>query len=186
MEELGFTERELKTAKNALKKATFIIVTREGLPAKTYYEIDWGEYEKVLNYISSTEDETVQTTYDETVPTVEDETVPTLLYTENTTENTTNKKNKTKKEKPLPENLNLEAYELWLDYKGKQYSQQGKTLSANKLAKYSHETQMQMVENSIINNYKGLFDVEPKIAKMSNAKPKNRKFVNASKLELIP
>jgi len=105
MEELGFTERELKTAKRALKKATFITVTREGLPAKTYYEINWAEYEKVLDSIHSEDDETVTTSWDETVLTVDDETVPTiddetvlsLLYTENTTENTTeNKKEKRK------------------------------------------------------------------------------------------
>ena len=43
------TEKELKTAKNKVKKLSFIKVTREGIPAKTYYEINWGEYEKVLN-----------------------------------------------------------------------------------------------------------------------------------------
>ena len=41
MSELGFTERELKTAKSHLKKVAFIATTREGIPAKTYYEIDW-------------------------------------------------------------------------------------------------------------------------------------------------
>ena len=44
-EEIGFSERELKTAKTALKNVGFIKVSREGLPAKTYYEIDWDEYE---------------------------------------------------------------------------------------------------------------------------------------------
>ncbi|HIP15560.1 MAG TPA: hypothetical protein EYG74_08730, partial [Sulfurimonas autotrophica] len=78
MEELGFTERELKTAKIALKKATFITVTREGLPAKTYYEINWVEYEKVLNFIPSEEDETVPTSWDDTVLTVDDDTVLTV------------------------------------------------------------------------------------------------------------
>ena len=43
-EEIGFSERELKTAKTALKNVGFIKVSREGLPAKTYYEIDWDEY----------------------------------------------------------------------------------------------------------------------------------------------
>lgn len=71
-----------------------------------------------------------------------------------------NKKNTKKEENDLPENLNKEAFDLWITYKGSSYSKQGKTLSANKLAKYSHDVQMQMVENSIMNNYKGLF--EPK------------------------
>ena len=67
-----------------------------------------------------------------------------------------------KKEKPksLPRNLNLEAFEMWCEYKGKSYKQQGKTLSANMLSKYPQDKQMQMVESSIMNNYKGLFEIK--------------------------
>jgi hypothetical protein len=60
----------------------------------------------------------------------------------------------------LPKNLNLEAYRMWLDYKGSKYKQQGKTLSANKLAKYPQDIQMQMVEQSIMNGYAGLFELK--------------------------
>ena len=64
--------------------------------------------------------------------------------------------------KDYPENLNMEAFRLWCEYKGKRYTKKGKTLSANKLAKFPKDVQMKMVENSIINNYAGLFDITSK------------------------
>jgi len=90
MEELQFTERQLRTAKGALKQVSFVKTTLEGIPAKTYYSIDWDEYNSVL----ACWDETVLTGQDETVLTVQDETVQTI--TETTTETTTEKKNKQK------------------------------------------------------------------------------------------
>ena len=80
----------------------------------------------------------------------------------NTRDNNTsiNKKN-TKKEITLPENLNIEAFNQWCEYKGSSYSKQGKTLSINKLVQYPQHIQLQMVENSIMNNYKGLFEIKP-------------------------
>ena len=68
--ELDFTERELKTAKSALKKATFITVSLEGLPAKTYYKIDWEEYIKVLSSLLACDKEIVPTGHDGIVPTI--------------------------------------------------------------------------------------------------------------------
>ena len=59
MDETLLTERELKTAKTIIKKLDFISVTREGLPAKTYYEIDWDKLAEILNNINnSSSDET--------------------------------------------------------------------------------------------------------------------------------
>jgi len=58
------------------------------------------------------------------------------------------------------ENLNIEAFQMWIEYKGKSYSLRGKTLSANKLSKFSKETQQDMVDNSIMSNYAGLFEVK--------------------------
>lgn len=60
--------------------------------------------------------------------------------------------------------LNEKAFEMWIAYKGKSYTRQGKTLSMNKLAKYDKATQQEMVENSIMNSYKGL--IEPKTKKV--------------------
>ena len=74
-------------------------------------------------------------------------------------------KNK-QKEYPL---LNLEAFERWIKYKGSSYTKQGITLSRNKLMKFSWLEQMGMVENSIMNNYKGLFDPKPITANASDS-----------------
>ena len=41
-------EGELKSAKKQLKALTFIEITREGVPAKTYYKIDWELYQTSL------------------------------------------------------------------------------------------------------------------------------------------
>lgn len=65
-------------------------------------------------------------------------------------------------------NLNLEAFEMWCKYKGKNYSKQGKTLSTNKLIEYPKDIQMKMVENSIMNNYKGLFEVKAETTSVKN------------------
>jgi len=56
--------------------------------------------------------------------------------------------------------LNLEAFKMWCVHKGAKYSKQGKTISRNKLLKFDKPTQMKMVENSIMNNYKGLFEIK--------------------------
>lgn len=48
MAETLLTERELKTAKKKIKALPFIAVTLEGVPAKTYYEIDWELYQTSL------------------------------------------------------------------------------------------------------------------------------------------
>ncbi len=68
------------------------------------------------------------------------------------------------------ENLNIEAIEMWFNYKGKAYTKQGKTLSINKLRKYPLDIQLKMVENSILNGYKGLFEVKEykTLAKVEN------------------
>lgn len=45
MRETGLTKSELKGAKAKIKKLDFITVSVEGIPARTYYEIDWEKYE---------------------------------------------------------------------------------------------------------------------------------------------
>jgi hypothetical protein len=83
-------------------------------------------------------------------------------HQENSTSNNTtsiNIKNK-QKDEVLPENLNIEAFNSWCEYKGKSYSKQGRTLTINKLIQYPKAEQLLMVENSIMNNYKGLFEIK--------------------------
>jgi len=94
--------------------------------------------------------------------------------TENTTENTTDIKNKQKKSHTeiFPPELNIEAFNMWIEYKGKSYKQQGRTLSINKLIKYPKDVQLQMVENSIMNNYKGLFEIKPQSNQIAQYQPK--------------
>ena len=48
LEETMLTVDELRGAKQKLKNVAFINVTREGTPAKTFYQINWQEYERAL------------------------------------------------------------------------------------------------------------------------------------------
>lgn len=51
MDETRMTPGEMRGAKRYLKKLSFLKITREGIPQKTFYEIDWIEYEKVINSV---------------------------------------------------------------------------------------------------------------------------------------
>ena len=90
------TERELKTAKQKIKKIEFIEVTREDVPAKTYYKINWDKYYQIMNEFCIKNE---QTKWDEkdklngtNRPNCEGQIVPTTtIILENTTENTTEK-----------------------------------------------------------------------------------------------
>ncbi|ALV25056.1 helix-turn-helix domain protein [Campylobacter iguaniorum] len=57
-------------------------------------------------------------------------------------------------------NLNHKAFTEWCEYKGKNYSDKGKTLSANTLSKFEPKIQQDMVNQSIQNNWAGLFEVK--------------------------
>ena len=56
MEETFLTKKELENAKKLIKNLDFITVSREGIPAKTYYEIDWKKFEKALDFSSKKEE----------------------------------------------------------------------------------------------------------------------------------
>ena len=47
-DETGLTEKEMRNAKKIIKNLSFITVSKEGIPAKTYYEIDWNTYTEAL------------------------------------------------------------------------------------------------------------------------------------------
>ncbi len=56
MEETMLTKKELENSKKLIKQLDFITVSREGIPAKTYYEIDWEKFEKYMeNYLEKEE-----------------------------------------------------------------------------------------------------------------------------------
>jgi len=46
--ETGLTDNELRSAKLKIKSIPFITVTREGIPARTFYKIDWEFYAECL------------------------------------------------------------------------------------------------------------------------------------------
>lgn len=52
LEETMLTVDELRGAKLKLKDVSFIKITREGVPARTFYQINWQEYEKALLFFS--------------------------------------------------------------------------------------------------------------------------------------
>ncbi len=49
MDEIGLTEAEIKSAKKQVRRLPFITITREGIPAKSYYAINWNDYEKHIS-----------------------------------------------------------------------------------------------------------------------------------------
>lgn len=148
IEETYLTLNELKTAKKNIKKLDFIEVTIEGVPAKTFYKINWDKYQTSMSESNHLVGGNPTNCMDGIQPTI----------TENTHKTTTDIKNKQKE--IYPENLNIEAFNSWCEYKGKSYSNQGKSLSINKLIQYPKEVQQQMVDSSIMNNYKGLFEIK--------------------------
>ena len=61
LEETTLSEAELKTAKNKVKNLGFIHISLEGLPARTYYQIDWGKYQDVMINFANLMSENSQT-----------------------------------------------------------------------------------------------------------------------------
>ncbi|AQW81384.1 hypothetical protein CPIN17260_1095 [Campylobacter pinnipediorum subsp. pinnipediorum] len=122
MAETMLSKDELRSAKSKLKNLDFLTISREGIPAKTFYEIDWDLLENALNFdkkvVKNNETRQVKTPKQDVVNsqdkirefpetglgkfTKQDELNSQISYynAENTTENTTeNKKEKIKKEK---------------------------------------------------------------------------------------
>ncbi len=47
-EETSLTDNELRSAKKVIKNLSFVEVTKEGIPAKTFYKIDWEKYKATM------------------------------------------------------------------------------------------------------------------------------------------
>ena len=91
MQETLLSKKELENAKKAIRKLDFIKVTREGLPAKTYYQVNFELLEKAIKNGETSIHETgeqVSTNGGNCIP-PKGETTNVLSLTENTTENTT-------------------------------------------------------------------------------------------------
>lgn len=88
MEETFLTKKELENAKKLIKNLDFITVSREGLPAKTYYEIDWDLMVSSFHQWGKQDNPKGGKATPQKVETLIPETGKHSIYTENTTENT--------------------------------------------------------------------------------------------------
>ena len=79
-----------------------------------------------------------------------------------TTKTTNTKTINTKKEEIeiYPAELNVCAFEQWVSYKKNKLTRTQKNLIIKKLVQFDFETQNQMIENSIMNGWSGLFEVK--------------------------
>ncbi len=177
MSETLLTENELRTAKKRIKNLNFITVTREGIPGKTYYKIDWEIYETCLVKFTSTDKLNSQAQISEIHETNKNNNFNTETTTETTTEINKNKNKKSLQSQTLEkvsehiDNINAAALDEWLDYKHyKNIAPITKTI--NFLVKFDMNTQQQIIDNSIMNGYKGLFP--PKQLKSFNEQDRER------------
>ncbi len=60
----------------------------------------------------------------------------------------------------IQKGVSEKAFEMWIKYKGASYTQQGATLSMNKLSQFEEDIQIEMVETAIMNGWKGLFEIK--------------------------
>lgn len=108
MEETYLTKKELETAKKLIKQLDFITVSREGLPAKTYYEINWEKMLSSFHDMGKLETPKGGNTTPQKVETLHPDLGKHSIYTENTTENTTENKKINKKNSTLVDELGKE------------------------------------------------------------------------------
>ena len=186
IEETMLSEKELRNTKKLIKKLDFITVSVEGVPAKTYYEIDWEKYQISIENIetkgqdcNSQMGETrndqrakLETTKGQDCNSQMGETNKNNNFNTETTTETTTDINKNKNKKSLQskilekvsehiDNINASALDEWLEYKNyKSIAPVTKTI--NFLVKFDMNTQQQIVDNSIMNEYKGLFEPKQK------------------------
>jgi len=169
-EELGFTKKEFIGAYKKLEDLN-LVSKKINMMRVTFYTLNIEVLSKLLNgiYVSDKRELTKVTKGD-------------LDYsksfdTETTTETTTdiNKKNKQKKSslssqistklQEAENTINVNAFGEWMDYKKyKSIAPISKTI--NFLSQFDFDTQQQIVDTSIMNGYKGLF--EPKQQKQPN------------------
>ena len=107
-EETMLTENELRSAKKIIKSLDFITITREGIPAKTYYEICYEKLEKALKQHARTS--SVKSTELASLNSLNcsseiNETINDISLTKTTTKTTTKRESK---EKPLPSSFSSE------------------------------------------------------------------------------
>jgi len=92
IEETFLSPDELKTAKRNIKKLSFLTVTREGVPARTFYHINWDKFAEELLNLGTPSRLGKSHKLDGGNPTNLNVEIPqTIICTETTTETTTEK-----------------------------------------------------------------------------------------------
>lgn len=192
------SKKELENAKKLIKKLDFITVSREGIPAKTYYQIDWDKWVTCLTQKGSTDTPKGGNCY---TPNGETNIVKSK---ETTTETTTEtKKNNIKKE----EYQTLKLYQDLTDVEKSIYdeyidlrklmklktAQRSHTRLLNKYYEYGRNPAV--IENAINANWKDFYPIkqgytshkEPEVGsiawRMQQEQKKNDNTVDAEVIE---
>lgn len=179
MSETLLTKKELENAKKAIKNLDFISVDRKGIPAKTYYTIDWDLMETCLHQRGNTD-----STKGGNCTTPKGETIYSKSFDTKTTTKTTSKNNPSLsphedfnlielvaelkanlfgKQNEMQHELNTDSFDEFEQHR-KEIKKPLTKLAAKKiiriLCRYPQEIQEQMIDNSIQNGWTGVF--EPK------------------------
>jgi hypothetical protein len=182
MDETHLTPNELRAAKIKIKQLDFISVERRGVPAKTYYTIDWEKYDKCLRKFhkqgSGNSTNKVDEIHDTGLVKSPNQGSGNSRYkiseihetiTETTTETTTksntpptpSKKSSTKKQNTpdLPDWLDKEAWDEWEQHRkeiGKKITPASMRKQLKLLEQYKSQ-QREIIEQSILSGWQGLF-----------------------------
>ena len=179
MQETGMTIKELAGAK--FRVAKFVQILRKGVPAKTHYLVnELTIINEIISYAKTAQldmpkgdnllPQNSTTSYAKTAQ---------HIYAENTTENTTEN---IKKENPKPQKFDaekhLESLELdseikqnlksWLEVrktKKTATTQNAVELQIKFLSKFSKPDQIQMIQNSVMGGWTGIFELKPNYQK---------------------
>ncbi len=142
IEETDLSISELRSAKTKLKELKFIIVSREGIPAKTYYSIDWDKYQDSLISLNKLSEKTYN---QDSLNSLNCDSE--INESINRTKISTNKKNK-QKEKPKPKKS---AYEIFmLNLKSKVKIKSKVTITKDGLELFNSISNKQLLEELYI------------------------------------
>ena len=175
-DETGLSEHEWKNVKAKLKTLKFLKITREGIPATTFYEFDWLGF---IEHIGWGKEETdppssedgIQASSEDGCPTGSDDGLQSIKGTENTQRipETTAQAPLELEQPPSPAKLpgNLKP-ETWDDFKASRKALKAKmTDRAEKLLlrqltelAAKGEDAEKIVEQSIANGWRGIFPVK--------------------------
>tara|TARA_R100000750_G_scaffold62396_1_gene56043 strand:- start:808 stop:1566 length:759 start_codon:yes stop_codon:yes gene_type:complete len=187
MEETLLTENELRSAKKKIKSLDFINVTKEGIPCKTFYTIDWDIYQTSLVKFtnSSIVDFTKLPELNSQNSDSENNATITETTAKITSEITTKKKNNAVASCPLLNILEVKsAWDEWMKVRASKKasnSQQAISRAVNSLVKFSDnkkDVAIQILNNSSDGGWTKLYELKPKYSQQSIFKNKPQLGVN--------